>query len=73
MTSRQAVWQYVTGGGVVYHRHLYIIREVNAENGTCTLISLPYEWLVLNVSLSEITAEEDYDWNKAKIEPVEEE
>lgn len=63
MTSRQAIWLYVNGRGVVYHGHLYQIREANEEQGTCTLISLPYEWLVLNVSLSEITAEEDYDWN----------
>lgn len=63
MKISQAVWQYVTGGGVVYHGHLYQIREANEVQGTCSLISLPYEWLVFNVPLSEIIAEEEYDWN----------
>ena len=59
MKISQAVWQYVTGGGVVYHGHLYQIWEANEVKGTCSLISLPYEWLVFNVPLDEITAEED--------------
>ena len=65
MKLGKAIWCFVNGAGVVYHVHLYSIREVNEDNGTCTLISLPYEWLVLNVPLSKIIAEEDYDWNDA--------
>ena len=63
MKISQAVWQYVTGGGVVYHNHLYQIRKVNGYKGTCLLVSLPYEYLVINVPISEITAETEYDWN----------
>ena len=63
MNRRQAVWISVNGGGVVYHKHLYNIRRVDEAKDKCTLISLPYEWLVLNVPLSKIIAEEDYDWN----------
>lgn len=63
MTRRQAIWIAVSGGSVVYHNHLYNIRNINEAK--CTLISLPYEWLVLNVPLSEITAEEDYYFNNA--------
>ena len=65
MKISQAVWQYVTGGGVVYHGHLYQIREANEVQGTCLLVSLPYEYLVINVPLDEITAETEYDWNDA--------
>lgn len=61
MNRQQAVWIAVNGGGVVYCNHLYSIRHVNEAKDTCTLISLPYEWLVLKVPLSEITAEEDYE------------
>lgn len=63
MTIKQATWLFANGGGVVYHNHLYQIRKVNSDKGTCLLISLPYEWQVLNVPISEITAEEEYDWN----------
>lgn len=62
MNERQAGWIAVNGSGVVYHDHLYSIRHIDESKDRCTLISLPYEWLVLNVPLSEITAEEDYDW-----------
>lgn len=62
MNRRQAVWISVNGGGVVYHKYLYNIRRVDEVKDKCTLISLPYEWLVLNVPLSKIIAEEDYDW-----------
>ena len=62
MNRRQAVWTAVNGGGVVYHKHLYNIRHVDEAKDKCTLISLPYEWLVLNVQLSKSIAEEDYDW-----------
>lgn len=71
MTSKQATWLFANGGGVVYHDHLYNIRYVDEAKDRCTLISLPYEWQVLNVPLSKITAEEYYDWNKAIIKPVE--
>ena len=63
MKISQAVWQYVTGGGVVYHGHLYQIRKANSDKRTCLLVSLPYEYLVINVPLDEITAETEYDWN----------
>lgn len=65
MNRRQAVWTAVNSGGVVYHKHLYNIRHVDEAKDKCTLISLPYEWLVLNVPLSKIIAEEDNDWNDA--------
>lgn len=65
MTIKQATWLFANGGGVVYHNHLYQIRKVNSDKKTCLLISLPYEWLVLNVPLSKIIAEENYDWNDA--------
>lgn len=38
-------------------------RKVNGYKKTCLLVSLPYEYLVLNVPISEITAETEYDWN----------
>ena len=63
MNRRQAVWTAVNSGDVVYHKHLYNIQHVDEVKDKCTLISLPYEWLVLNVPLSKIIAEEDYDWN----------
>lgn len=63
MTSKQATWLFANGGGVVYHNHLYQIRKVNGYNKTCLLVSLPYEYLVLNVPISEITAETEYEWN----------
>ena len=65
MNRRQAVWTAVNGGGVVYHKHLYNIRHVDEVKDKCTLISLPYEYLVINVPLDEITAETEYDWNDA--------
>lgn len=46
MSKRQAEWIALNGGGVVYHNHLYGIQQVNENSDTCTLISLPYEWLV---------------------------
>lgn len=70
MTNRQATWLFANGGGVVYHNHLYQIRKVNSDKRTCLLVSLPYEYLVINVPLDEITAETEYDWNKAIIEPI---
>lgn len=63
MTIKQATWLFANGGGVVYHNHLYQIRKVNGYKKTYLLVSLPYEYLVLNVPLSKIIAEEDYDWN----------
>ena len=63
MSKRQAEWIALNGGGVVYHGHLYGIQQVNEDSDTCTLISLPYEYLVINVPISEITAETEYDWN----------
>lgn len=63
MNKRQAEWLSINGGGVVYHGHLYGIQHANEDSDTCALISLPYEWQVLNVPLSEITAEEEYYWN----------
>ena len=63
MNRRQAVWTAVNSGGVVYHKHLYNIRHVDEAKDKCTLISLPYEYLVINVPLDEITAETEYDWN----------
>lgn len=65
MISRQAIWLFANGGGVVYHNHLYQIRKVNSDKRTCLLVSLPYEYLVINVPLDEITAETEYDWNDA--------
>lgn len=65
MSKRQAEWIALNGGGVVYHGHLYNIRHIDESKDRCTLISLPYEWQVLNVPLSKIIAEEDYDWNDA--------
>lgn len=64
MTSKQATWLFANGGGVVYHNHLYQIRKVYSNKGTCLLVSLPYEYLVINAPLSEITAETEYDWNR---------
>lgn len=65
MKLGKAIWCFVNGAGVVYHGHLYSIREVNEDNGTCTLISLPYENYVFNVPISKLTAEWEYDWGKA--------
>ena len=65
MTNRQATCLFANGGGVVYHNHLYQIRKVNSDKRTCLLVSLPYEYLVINVPLDEITAETEYDWNDA--------
>lgn len=62
MNKRKAEWIAINGGGVVYHNHLYGIQQVNKNSDTCTLISLPYDWLVLNVPLDQIIKEEDYDW-----------
>lgn len=62
MSKRQVEWIALNGGGVVYHDHLYGIQQVNEDSDTCTLISLPYEWLVFNVPLDQIIKEEDYDW-----------
>lgn len=62
MDKSTAGWFAVNGGGVIYHDHLYNVRFINEEQETCTLINLPYEWLVLNVPLDQIIKEEDYDW-----------
>lgn len=62
MNKRKAEWIAINGGGVVYHGYLYGIQQVNEDSDTCTLISLPYEWLVFNVPLDQIIKEEDYDW-----------
>lgn len=62
MSKLQVGWISLNGGGVVYHDHLYGIHHVNENSDTCTLISLPYEWLVFNVPLDQIIKEEDYDW-----------
>lgn len=63
MTEHEARWLWVNGGGVVYHDHLYSINHVNNDRVTCTLISLPYEWLVFNVPIKDLTPEEEYEWN----------
>ena len=67
MNRRQATWLFANSGGVVYHNHLYQIRKVNSDKRTCLPVSLPYEYLVINVPLSKIIAEEDYDWSDADI------
>lgn len=50
------------GGAVVYQGSLYSIREINELKNECLLIKLNGEEIVPNVKLSEMTPEEDYDW-----------
>lgn len=62
ISKHDAVMRAMLGGAVIYQGSLYSIREVNELKNECLLIKLNDEEIVPNVKLSEMTPEEDYDW-----------
>lgn len=66
ISVRDAKMKALLGGAVVYKGELYAIREVNELKKMCVLIKLDGEHLVPDVKLSDMVAEEDYDWEENK-------